>query len=117
MPIEAAFAVGLSLAAALVALWWASREIAATRAERVELLEERQRLLDNPEMVPQPMALLRFAGLRTTDEIVVWERSKIGPFGHWRSPCAYSEGKIIDTISGIVIDNGSWWMRSPPPPT
>ena len=73
-------------------------------------------MLDNPDCVPQPMAMLRFASLRATDDIAVWEQSTIGPFGHWRSPCAYSNGKIIDTISGIVIDSGTSWMRSPPPP-
>ena len=116
MPIEAALAVALSLAAALFACWWASREIAVTRAERAELLEERRLILDNPDCVTQPMAMLRFAGLRTMDEIAVWEQSTISPLGHWRSPCVYSNGKIIDTISGIVIHGGTSWMRSPSPP-
>ena len=116
MPIEAAIAVALSLAASLLALWYASREIAKTRTERDELLEERRSMLTNPDVVPLPMAMLPFANLRSTDEIAVWEQSTIFTFGHWRSPCAYSSGKIIDTISGIVIENGSAWMRCPPAP-
>ena len=116
VPIEAALAIGISLISALAALWWASREIAATRAERIELIEERRRLLSNPEAVPQPISSMRAARIKNTDEIAVWEQSTIGPFGHWRSPCAYCDGKIIDTISGTVVKGAKAWMRNPPPP-
>lgn len=110
-----AVAVVISIGSALVAIWWAIWEIAATRRERMDVNASWRAIVAIEQEQTLPASMLPFAGLTPLDQITVWETFSFGG-GHWRSPCAYSNGKTIDTISGIVIEDFTHWFRTPPPP-